>query len=81
MKYSKYQNNKLKAHKINISLNNKDTILLDIYAKTNNITPKTAAKKILKEFLSQNVTLPETVAKNQLNLFVSREMDLFDYTD
>lgn len=81
MKYSKYRNTTPKAQKINISLNSKDILLLDIYAHSNKITKKAAAKKILKDFLSQNVTPPENVAKNQLELFVSREMDLFDYTN
>lgn len=65
---------------LKLTLSHKDMILLDRYARLNDITKKSAAKKILKDFLAANVAAPEVEAKNQLDLFSSRETDLFDYT-
>ena len=66
---------------IKISLNRKDLILLDRYARLNDMTKKKAAKKILKDFLAANVSEPEDVSESQLDLFSSRETDLFDFTN
>ncbi|MBR1627150.1 MAG: hypothetical protein IJ681_08415 [Bacteroidales bacterium] len=66
---------------LKISLNRKDLVLLDRYARLNDMTKKTAAKKILKDFLAANVSEPEDVSKSQLDLFSSRETDLFDFTN
>lgn len=79
----KQTNGKMKKNSsksVKITLNKKDAFLLDRYAKLNSLTDKTAAKKIIKEFLAANVTMPEQVAENQLDLFACRETDLFDYT-
>ncbi|MCQ2327284.1 MAG: hypothetical protein MJZ71_06935 [Bacteroidales bacterium] len=62
-----------------IILSSKDFILLERYAKLNSLTEKTAAKKILKEFLANNVTMPEDELENQLSLFDPIETDIFDF--
>ncbi|MBQ7984507.1 MAG: hypothetical protein IJ250_02585 [Bacteroidales bacterium] len=62
-------------------MSSKDSILLDKYAKLNDLTKKTAAKKILHDFLAANVTMPEEVSGNQLDLFTPRETDIFDFTN
>ncbi|MGP1515479.1 MAG: hypothetical protein ACTTJH_05910 [Bacteroidales bacterium] len=80
MKSSKSKIVKRKSQTINISLNNKEIVLLNRYSKLNDMTKKSAIKKIIKEFLLANVSMPEDVSKNQLDLFASRETDLFDYT-
>ncbi|MBR1770017.1 MAG: hypothetical protein IJ748_06135 [Bacteroidales bacterium] len=64
---------------IKIKLNNKDSDLLRHYCKLNNLTSNTAAKKIVREFLNQNVKMPEKETENQLSLFNSIEMDIFDF--
>ncbi|MBQ9254361.1 MAG: hypothetical protein IJ180_06275 [Bacteroidales bacterium] len=43
------------------------------------MSEKTAAKKILKEYLAANVTLPKDESENQLSLFAPRETDIFDF--
>ncbi|MBO6117605.1 MAG: hypothetical protein J6P44_03580 [Bacteroidales bacterium] len=76
-------NGKIKTKKpqiIKLSLSEKDFILLDRYARLHDMTKKTAVKRIVKDFLSANVSMPEDISKNQLDLFTSRETDLFDYT-
>lgn len=65
---------------LKISLSQKHMILLERFALLNDMTKKSAAKKIIKEFLAANVTEPEEVAQSQLDLFVDRETDLFDFT-
>ncbi len=65
---------------LKISLSQKDMMLLNRYSLLNDMTKKSAAKKIIKEFLAANVTEPEEVSKSQLDLFVDRETDLFDFT-
>lgn len=52
---------------------------MERYAKLNSLTEKTAAKKILKEFLANNVTMPEDELENQLSLFDPIETDIFDF--
>lgn len=80
MKMSKSKITKTKPQVIKISLNAKEVKLLDRYSKLNDMTKKSAAKKIIKEFLAANVNMPEEISENQLDLFASRETDLFDYT-
>ena len=70
---------KKKDTSLKIILSNKDFILLERYAKLNSLTEKTAAKKILKEFLVNNVTMPEDELENQLSLFDPIETDIFDF--
>lgn len=70
---------KKKDTSLKIILSSKDFILLERYAKLNSLTEKTAAKKILKEFLANNVTMPEDELENQLSLFDPIETDIFDF--
>lgn len=69
-----------KKTSLKLILQKKDMILLERYAKINKLTPKKAAKKILKEYLATNVSLPEDIAVNQLDLFSPIETDIFDFT-
>ncbi|MBQ9313010.1 MAG: hypothetical protein IJ213_08210 [Bacteroidales bacterium] len=70
---------KKKNISLKIILSSKDTLLLERYAKLNSMSEKTAAKKILKEYLAANVTLPKDESENQLSLFAPRETDIFDF--
>lgn len=79
-KQSKTKKDKQNKNTLQICLNAKDILLLERYAKRNNISMKVAAKKIVKQFLTDNVTMPEQVAKNQLDLFSPLQTDIFDYT-
>ena len=71
---------KKKALNLKFMLNIADSQMLNYYAKLNNLSPKMAAKKIVHEFLINNVKIPEDEASNQLDLFTSRETNIFDYT-
>lgn len=64
---------------LQINLTAKDSILLKRYCELNSTTPKITIKKILHEFLLENVNMPEDEVENQLSLFEARETDLFDY--
>ncbi len=64
---------------LQINLTAKDSILLKRYCELNGLKPKMTVKKVLHDFLVENVNMPEEEIKNQLSLFEARETDLFDY--
>ena len=69
---------KQKSKNIKIVLSQKDEKLLAKYCVSNKLTPKRAIKKILHDFLLDNVEPIKTEAENQLELFKPRQMNIFD---
>lgn len=63
-----------------LNLSSKDSVLLQRYCLVHKTGQKTATKKILHDFLVNNVTLPTKVSKDQLTLF-ERQTDLYDFID
>ncbi|MDD2288833.1 MAG: hypothetical protein ACK5MH_05205 [Bacteroidales bacterium] len=61
-----------------IKLSQSDQALLERYCALNDIAHKSAIKKILKEYLSENVKQIEPPMENQLGLFDSFQMNIFD---
>ncbi|GEM_PF-2581413 len=75
-KKNNIQDNKYKL--IPIKLSAKDAVLLKRYCELNNFSPKIILKKIIRDFLVENVNMPDEEIKNQLSLW-GRETDLFDF--
>lgn len=69
---------KQKSKNIKIVLSQKDEKLLTKYCVSNKSTPKRAIKKILHDFLLENVEPIKTEADNQLELFKPKQMNIFD---
>lgn len=69
---------KQKSKNIKIALSAKDEKLLIKYCLSNKTTPKRAVKKILHDFLVENVEPVKIEAENQLELFKPKQMNIFD---
>jgi hypothetical protein len=69
---------KQKPKNIKLVLSAKDEKLLIKYCLSNKSTPKRAIKKILHDFLVENVEPIKTEAENQLELFKPKQMNIFD---
>ena len=69
---------KQKPKNIKLVLSAKDEKLLIKYCLSNKSTPKRAIKKILHDFLVENVEPVKTEAENQLELFKPKQMNIFD---
>ena len=69
---------KQKSKNIKLVLSAKDEKLLIKYCLSNKSTPKRAIKKILHDFLVENVEPIKTEAENQLELFKPKQMNIFD---
>lgn len=69
---------KQKSKNIKISLSKKDEYMLLKYCVSNNTTPKRAVKRILHDFLLENVEPVKFEAENQLELFKPMQMNIFD---
>lgn len=68
-----------KYRQIPLNIPVKDAVLLKKYCELNESSPKIVIKKVIHEFLAENVNIPEEEIKNQLSLFASRETNLFDF--
>lgn len=69
---------KQKSKNIKIALSAKDEKLFAKYCVSNKTTPKRALKKILHDFLMENVEPIKNEAENQLELFKPKQMNIFD---
>lgn len=69
---------KQKPKNIKLVLSAKDEKLLIKYCLSNKSTPKRAIKKILHDFLVENVEPIKIEAENQLELFKPKQMNIFD---
>ncbi len=69
---------KQKSKNIKIALSQKDEKLLVKYCVSSKSTPKRAIKKILHDFLIENVEPIKAEADNQLELFKPKQMNIFD---